>query len=107
MCGDCHTPQNEKGEPIEEQNEGTELPFTARVPMPWADGSVNIAWLPVWERDAAVKFFMTGIANNRLPALHPIQQYPAGCGSDCEIAGTDEMNIHCQQAARKMARGSP
>ena len=38
MCGDCHTPHNEKGEPIKEQwLKGTELPFKATVPMPWAD----------------------------------------------------------------------
>ena len=76
MCGDCHTPHNEKGEPIKEQwLKGTELPFKSTVPMPWADKSVNIAGLPGWEHDAAVKFFMTGIAYNDLPARPPMPQY--------------------------------
>jgi hypothetical protein len=76
MCGDCHTPHNEKGEPIKEQwLKGTELPFKSTVPMPWADKSVNIAGLPGWEHDAAVKFFMTGIAYNGLPARPPMPQY--------------------------------
>jgi mono/diheme cytochrome c family protein len=76
MCGDCHTPHNEKGEPIKEQwLKGTELPFKPTVPMPWADKSVNIAGLPGWEQDAAVKFFMTGLASNGLPARPPMPQY--------------------------------
>ena len=76
MCGDCHTPHNEKGEPIKEQwLKGTVLPFKSLVPMPWADKSVNVAGLPGWETDAAVKFFMTGIAYNGLPARPPMPQY--------------------------------
>jgi len=77
MCGDCHTPHNEKGEPIKEQwLKGTPLPFKPAVPMPvWADNSVNIAGLPGWEKDAAVKFMMTGIAYNGLPARPPMPQY--------------------------------
>jgi cytochrome c553 len=77
MCGDCHTPHNEKGEPIKEQwLKGTPLPFKPAVPIPaWADTSVNIAGLPGWEKDAAIKFFTTGIAYNDLPARPPMPQY--------------------------------
>ncbi len=77
MCGDCHTAHNEKGEPIKEQwLKGTLLPFKPSVPIPvWADNSVNIAGLPGWEHDAAVKFLMTGIAYNGLPARPPMPQY--------------------------------
>jgi hypothetical protein len=77
MCGDCHTAHNEKGEPIKDQwLKGTELPFKPSVPMPvWADKSVNIAGLPGWDHDAAVKFMMTGIAYNGLPARPPMPQY--------------------------------
>ena len=76
MCGDCHTAHNEKGEPIKEQwLKGAELPFKATVPMPWADKSANIAGLPGWEHEAAVKFLMTGIAYNGLPARPPMPQY--------------------------------
>jgi mono/diheme cytochrome c family protein len=77
MCHDCHTPRNEKGELIKEQSlKGMALPFKPAVPMPvWADKSVNIAGLPGWEKDAAIKFFMTGIAYNGLPARPPMPQY--------------------------------
>lgn len=39
MCGDCHTPHNEKGEPIREKwLQGSPLAFKPTVPMPvWAD----------------------------------------------------------------------
>ncbi len=77
MCNDCHTPHNEKGEFLSEQLlQGTLLPFKPIVPMPvWAEKSVNIAGLPGWEKDAAIKFFMTGIAYNGLPARPPMPQY--------------------------------
>jgi mono/diheme cytochrome c family protein len=77
MCGDCHTAHDEKGEPIKEQwLTGTTLAFKPTIPMPvWADKSVNIAGLPGWEKDAAIKFLMTGIAYNGLPARPPMPQY--------------------------------
>jgi len=77
MCNDCHTPHDEKGEPVKEQwLKGAELPFKPTVPMPvWAGKAVNIAGLPGWDKDAAIKFFMTGIAYNGLPARPPMPQY--------------------------------
>lgn len=77
MCGDCHTPHNEKGEPIREKwLKGSPLPFKPTVPMPvWADKSPNIAGLPGWEDKDAVKFLMTGIAYNDLPGRPPMPQY--------------------------------
>ena len=77
MCGDCHTPHNEKGEPIREKwLQGSPLAFKPAVPMPvWADKSPNIAGLPGWEDKAAVKFLMTGIAYNDLPGRPPMPQY--------------------------------
>jgi len=77
MCGDCHTPHNEKGEPIKEQwFKGAPLAFKPAVPMPvWADTAVNIAGLPGWTKKPAVKFMMTGIAYNGLPARPPMPQY--------------------------------
>jgi hypothetical protein len=77
MCNDCHSPHNEKGEVIEAQRlKGATLEFKPAVPMPvWADKSVNIVGLPGWEKDAAIKFFMTGIAFNGLPARPPMPQY--------------------------------
>lgn len=77
MCGDCHTPHNEKGEPIQEKAlKGAILPFKPTVPMPvWADKSPNIAGLPGWEDKDAIRFLMTGIAYNDLPARPPMPQY--------------------------------
>jgi len=77
LCNDCHSPHDEKGEVIEQQRlKGTLLPFKPTVPMPvWADNAVNIAGLPGWEKDAAIKFLMTGVAYNNLPARPPMPQY--------------------------------
>jgi mono/diheme cytochrome c family protein len=77
MCGDCHTPHDQKGEPIKAQwLQGTRLAFQPTLPMPvWADKSSSIAGLPGWDKDAAIKFFMTGLAANGLPARPPMPQY--------------------------------
>jgi mono/diheme cytochrome c family protein len=77
LCGDCHTPHNEKGEALKAKGmKGASLTFKPAVPIPiWADKAPNIAGLPGWEDDAAVKFFMTGIAYNDLPARPPMPQY--------------------------------
>jgi mono/diheme cytochrome c family protein len=77
LCGDCHTLHNEKGEPIKEQTlRGATLDFKPTVPMPvWADKASNIAGLPGWDKDAAIKFMMTGIAYNGLPSRPPMPQF--------------------------------
>ena len=50
LCGDCHTPHDEKGEPIADQTlRGAPLAFKPTVPMPWADKAPNIAGLRGWE----------------------------------------------------------
>ena len=77
LCGDCHTPRNDKGEPIKEQTlRGATLDFKPTVPMPvWADKASNIAGLPGWDKDAAIKFMMTGVAYNGLPSRPPMPQF--------------------------------
>jgi mono/diheme cytochrome c family protein len=77
MCNDCHSPHNEKGEVVEGQRlKGTTLEFKPAVPMPvWADKTPAIAGLPGWDKDAAIKFLMTGIAYNGLPGRPPMPQY--------------------------------
>ena len=77
LCGDCHTPHNEKGEPIQEKRlQGAPLDFKPTVPMPvWADQASNIAGLPSWDRDAAIRFMMTGVAPNGLPVRPPMPQF--------------------------------
>ncbi|HTW56995.1 MAG TPA: c-type cytochrome [Terriglobales bacterium] len=77
LCGDCHTPRDDKGEFIQGQwLKGAPIDFKLTVPMPvWADKSPNIAGLPGWEKDAAIKFLMTGIAYNGLPGRPPMPQF--------------------------------
>ena len=77
MCSDCHSEHNEKGELVKEKYlKGTTLPFKPLVPMPvWADKSPTIAGLPGWSDEAAIEFFMTGIAYNGLPPRPPMPPY--------------------------------
>jgi len=76
-CGDCHTPDDEKGEPIKEKwLQGAPLAFKPIVPFPgWADKAPAIAGLPGWEKEGAIKFLMTGISSTGLPAHPPMPQY--------------------------------
>jgi len=76
-CSDCHTPMNEKGEPIQEKwLQGTKLFFGPTVPIPnWADTSPNIAGLEGWDHEKAIQFLMTGLAPNGQPARPPMPQY--------------------------------
>lgn len=77
MCGECHTPRGEKGEPVKEQYlKGMTLDFKPAMPVPvWADKSPSIAGLPGWDRDGAIKFMMTGVVENGLPPRPPMPQY--------------------------------
>ncbi len=77
LCGDCHTPRNERGELVAEQwLMGATLDFKPIAPVPvWADKAPAIAGLPGWEKDAAIRFLMTGVAYNGLPGRPPMPQY--------------------------------
>lgn len=77
MCGECHTPLSEKGESVKEKHlRGSLLFFKPTVPVPnWADKAPNIAGLPGWEEEDAIKFFTTGLAYNDLPARPPMPQF--------------------------------
>jgi mono/diheme cytochrome c family protein len=77
LCGDCHTPRGDKGEPIKEQwLKGATLDFKPIAPVPvWAEKAPAIAGLPGWENDAAIKFLTTGVAYNGLPGRPPMPQY--------------------------------
>ncbi len=77
QCADCHTPFDDKGKYIQSKwLQGTKLNFAPTVPMPvWADTSANIAGLPGWDEQQAVKFFMTGLAPNGQPARPPMPAY--------------------------------
>jgi mono/diheme cytochrome c family protein len=77
LCGDCHTPHNENGQPIEGQwLQGAPITFKPLVPMPeWADKAPAIAGLPRWTKEGAIKFLMTGFSYNGLPARPPMPQF--------------------------------
>jgi mono/diheme cytochrome c family protein len=77
LCGECHTPTDEKGVPLPGKTyHGAPIMMKPTVPVPaWADKSANIAGLPGWENADAVKFLMTGIAYNGLPARPPMPPY--------------------------------
>ena len=77
MCGDCHSPRDEKGEFIPSRYlEGTVLDFQPMHPVPgWIPASPAIAGLPGWTTAESVRFFMTGIDKNGKPAGPPMPQY--------------------------------
>lgn len=76
-CQDCHSPRNQKGEFVQEQwMMGSPLMFKPTIPIPnWAEKSANLVGLPNWTDAQAVKFLMTGIAYNGLPARPPMPPY--------------------------------
>ena len=76
-CGDCHSPKDEKSQPIPgKELRGAPLQFKPTTPPPdWADKAPNIAGLRAWDDADAVKFLMTGIAYNDLPPRPPMPQY--------------------------------
>src|ERR1044071_5871498 len=76
-CGKCHSEHDAKGEPIASKElRGGALDFKPVKPTPnWADKAPNIAGLRGWEDADAVKFFMTGLAYNDLPARPPMPEY--------------------------------
>ena len=77
ICQDCHTPRNEKGEFIKQQwLGGAPILFKPTVAMPaWADKSPRIAGLPGWDRDGAIKFFMTGETPDGFPVRPPMPEF--------------------------------
>jgi len=77
LCGDCHTPRNDRGELIKEQwLKGATLDFKPIAPVPvWVDKAPAIAGLPGWEKDAAIRFLMTGVGSNGLPSRPPMPQF--------------------------------
>jgi mono/diheme cytochrome c family protein len=76
-CGDCHTPMNEKGEPLAGQwMKGAKLTFGPLAPFPaWADTAPDIAGLAGWDNKQAVELLMTGRDPGGHPARPPMPQY--------------------------------
>ena len=76
-CGDCHTARNEHGELMREKPlQGAPILFKPIVPIPgWAERAPNIAGLPGWTDEQAIRFLMTGIAYNDLPPSLPMPPF--------------------------------
>lgn len=77
LCSDCHTLRNQRGELVEAKAlQGAPILFKPTVPIPvWADKAPNIVGLPGWTDEQAIKFLMTGIAYNDLPARPPMPPF--------------------------------
>ena len=76
-CADCHTARNKQGElMLQKPLQGAPILFKPTVPIPgWVDTAPNIAGLPGWTDEQAIKFLMTGIAYNDLPASPPMPPF--------------------------------
>jgi mono/diheme cytochrome c family protein len=68
MCGDCHTPRDDKGMPLPgKELAGAPLGFKPLAPMPWATTAPDIAGLPGWKDAQIVTFLTTGKLDGKAP----------------------------------------
>ncbi len=68
MCGDCHTPRDDKGMPLPGKDlAGAPLAFKPLAPMPWAATAPGIAGLPGWKDAQIVTFLTTGKLDGTAP----------------------------------------
>lgn len=77
LCGDCHSPRNDKGE-FDRANwlQGELISFKPDHPMPFAAIAPPIAGLPSYAKDeAAVKFMETGTNAVGKLAMAPMPQF--------------------------------
>jgi len=77
LCGDCHSPRNDKGEFDRSQwLQGELITFKPDHPMPFAAIAPPIAGLPSYAKDeAALKFFETGTNTTGKQAMAPMPQF--------------------------------
>jgi mono/diheme cytochrome c family protein len=77
MCGDCHSPRNDKGEFDRTQwLQGELINFKPDHPMPFAAIAPPIAGLPSYANDeAALKFLETGTNAAGKRAMAPMPQF--------------------------------
>lgn len=77
LCGDCHTPHDENGEPIAGQKlQGAALAFAPTVPIPvWAAKAPGIAGLPLWSDADMVALLSTGETTKGIRARPPMPSY--------------------------------
>ena len=77
LCGDCHSPRNDKGEFDRTQwLQGELISFKPDHPMPFAAIAPPIAGLPSYAKDeAALKFLETGTNTTGKLAMAPMPQF--------------------------------
>jgi mono/diheme cytochrome c family protein len=80
MCGDCHTPQDDRGGPDRKRLlRGTTLPIRPKKEMQdWADESPDITGAGLagkWGEAAMVKFLSTGIDPDGEKAMPPMPAF--------------------------------
>jgi mono/diheme cytochrome c family protein len=77
MCGDCHSPRNERGQFVKEQwLAGSPLGFKPTAPIPgWVEVAPGIAGLPGWNEKDAVAFLSTGKGLNGKTAGPPMPEF--------------------------------
>ncbi len=76
MCGDCHTPHLQNGQPDRARwLEGATLEFKPLHPMPWANKAPAIAGLPGLTVQQATKLLETGLLPNGQRLLPPMPQF--------------------------------
>ena len=77
LCGDCHSPRNDKGEFDRAQwLQGELISFKPDHPMPFAAIAPPIAGLPSYAKDeAALKFLETGTNAAGKRAMAPMPQF--------------------------------
>lgn len=78
LCGDCHTPRNEKGE-LDRSKWLQGAPVRSKPPRPgtkWAEAAPRLAGLPPeWSEADAAKLLETGIPRDGKPPDPPMPRY--------------------------------
>jgi mono/diheme cytochrome c family protein len=77
MCADCHTPMNERGEPVRESwLQGAPLSFKPLFEVPnWADVALPIAGLPNISEKDAISVLETGVYGDNQTLRPPMPQF--------------------------------
>jgi hypothetical protein len=62
LCADCHTPRDDRGQPVEEKDlQGARILFKPIVPMPaWGESAPHIAGLVAFTDEQAIELLTTG-----------------------------------------------
>ncbi len=76
LCGDCHTPRNEKGEPMAAKElQGAPIMFQPAIQMPWAGTAPPIAGMEGYTDEQAIKFLTTGVKKDGKQPMPPMPPY--------------------------------